>query len=669
MAERAAFHNRVTGIPEGSYEIVDDVAARWQSPVIAAIAPDAGGVSVTGRLSGTDGEIGFRLAFSAVAGNQLRFTAGVEDTGKGVNRIQLRLGSARDEGIFGFGLQLTYFNQKGNMLPILVQEHGIGRGRRVVTRAVDIFAKDGGGSPYVTECPAPQYLTTRLRSLFLENLEYSTFDMRQSDQLDVKVWSGVMTGRILFGTTPLELVEAYTEYSGRMRPLPDWVHEGVIAGLQGGSDVVRTRLRTLTDAGVPLAGVWLQDWCGVRVTDAGEQLWWDWRLDETWYPDWQALSAEAAAAGARMLVYINPYLSMAPGHDGLYQQALAAGYLVKKADGSTFLLGNTDFDAAVVDLSNPDARAWIKAVIRDQLIGAAGASGWMNDFGEGLTFETRLWDGGDPQVWHNRYPEEWARVSREAIEEAGRGDDITFFDRSGFTRSPGIATLFWLGDQMQTWDEYDGIKTAVVGVLSGGVSGFSLVHSDTGGYVAAAVTIDGRRIPIIARAPELLMRWMELNAFTAVLRTHEGLDPAISAQIWTDAATLAHMQRFASVYKGLATYRKALVADAAALGHPVVRHLFLHYPADANVKGLRYQFLLGPDLLVAPVLDRGATSINVYFPEGDTWSDLWTGAPAGTPGEWQRMPAPLGRPAVFLRDGSPSADTIRAGLRAAGVAG
>ena len=116
-----------------------------------------------------------------------------------MNRIALRLGSSAEEGFFGFGLQLTYFNQKGNLLPILAQEHGIGRGRRIVTGAVDLFASDGGGSPYVTECPAPQFITTRLRSMFLENLEYSTFDLRRSDEFDVKVWSGVMTGRILYG--------------------------------------------------------------------------------------------------------------------------------------------------------------------------------------------------------------------------------------------------------------------------------------------------------------------------------------------------------------------------------------------------------------------------------------------------------------------------------------
>ena len=78
----------------------------------------------------------------------------------------------------------------------------------------------------------------------------------------------------------------------------------------------------------------------------------------------------------------------------------------------------------------------------------------------------------------------------------------------------------------------------------------------------------GRDVPGHRAQPELLMRWMELNAFTAVFRTHEGLDPAVSAQFDTNAETLAHMQRFAKVYKGLGVYRKGLVADAA---HAAIR--------------------------------------------------------------------------------------------------
>jgi alpha-glucosidase len=405
----------------------------------------------------------------------------------------------------------------------------------------------------------------------------------------------------------------------------------------------------------------------VRVTSTGRQLWWNWQLDETYYPGWTQLVADLERQGARMLTYINPFLSTEEGHNSLYTEALAKGYLVRKADGTPFLNRNTSFSAALIDLSNPDARTWIKGVMKREMIEKAGSSGWMNDFGEALPFDGKLHNGADPAIWHNRYAQEWARVAREAIEEAGRGDDIVFFDRSGFTQSPGATTLFWLGDQIQNWSEYDGIKTAVVGMLSGGMSGASLIHSDTGGYSAFKFDVAGQEIPIIALTPELMMRWTELNAFTAVLRTHEGLVPAIAAQFDSSPELLAHTARFARVYRGLAAYRKRHVAAAAAQGHPLARHLFLHYPDDRNTYALRYQYLLGPDLMVAPVVDKGATSVEVYWPEGAAWTDLWTGADVGRAGEWTRVPAPLGKPPVFLRKGADAANDIIAALRGADV--
>jgi len=664
-AEIATAEVRDFGVPEGSFSITDSVSSVFERPGIDAIEAGKGTVTVTGTLSGPARHIGYRLVFEAVSPRQLRFTVTVDAAE--VNRIRLSVGSAADEAIFGFGQQLTYFNQKGYLLPILVQEHGVGRGQPGITELVDLLADRGGGTPFATEAPAAHYLTSRLRSLCLENTEYSIFDMRQPDRIGIKVWSAGMRGRILSGRTPLELIEAFMEYAGRMRALPDWIHEGLIIGTQGGTEVVRGKIAAANRAGIPLAGVWLQDWPGVRVTSSGRQLWWNWRLDENYYPGWNGLVDDLERQGARMLVYMNPFLSTEAGHDSLYREALANGYLVRQADGSPFLNRNTSFSAALIDLSNPDARTWTKGVIKRELIGRARASGWMHDFGEALPFDGRLHEGADPAVWHNHYAQEWAQVAREAIEEAGRGADIVFFDRSGFTRSPGAATLFWLGDQIQNWSAYDGIKSALNGMLSAGVSGGSLIHSDTGGYSAFKLDLAGREIALIARTPELMMRWTEMSAFTAVLRTHEGLVPGISAQFDSSAELLAHTARFARVYKGLAAYRKRLGQAAAAQGHPLARHLFLHYPDDPNTYGLRYQYLLGPNLLVAPVVERGASTVGVYFPEGARWTDLWSGAEAGAAGGWETMPAPLGRPAVFLRQGAASGGMILDGLRRVGV--
>jgi len=663
VAETADAKINAFGTPQGSYEITDSISATFGRPSIVSISTAPDRATVSGMLAGAAGERPYTLSFVALSPNQLQF----EIKADSVNRIRLRLASTATEAFFGFGQQLTYFNQKGNVLPILVQEHGIGRGQPVVTQIVDVFANGGGRNPYVTCAPAPHFISSELRSLCLENTEYSVFDMRPVDHLEIKLWSGVMTGRILYGDSPLALIEAYTEYSGRMRKLPDWIHEGVIAGVQGGTAVVRSKLTKLRRAGVPLAALWIQDWVGTRVTSSGKQLWWNWRLDETQYPQWRQLVADLERQGTRMMIYINPFLSNTKGHDALFAQGKARGYLVKKPDGTPYLIKNSDFFAGLIDLSNPETRTWIKSVIKEELLNKAGASGWMADFGEALPFDGKLHGNANAAEWHNRFAQEWAKVNREAIEEAGRGDDVVFFSRSGFTKSPASSTLFWLGDQDQTWDAYDGIKTAVVGMLSGGMSGFSLVHSDVGGFDAFQISVLGKKIAVMARSNELLQRWMELAAFTCVFRTHEGLIPDISAQFDSDPANTAHLVRFGKIYRGLASYRKRLVAEATQRGYPVVRHLFLHYPNDPNTHKLRYQFMLGPDLMVAPVLDKGAATVQVYFPAGSAWIDLWSGAEVGKAGKWESMPAPLSKPAVFLRKDAPSTSEIVNGLKSVGV--
>jgi alpha-glucosidase len=196
-AEEATADIRAFGTPEGAYSITDTGVTAYNQPSIDAIEHAGRSAIVSGKLRATDAEIGYTLTFEAVSAIHLRFE--VKTDSPSVNRIRLRSASVGDEAFFGFGQQLTDFNQKGNLLPILVQEHGVGRGRPVVTELVDLFANHGGGNPHITEAPAPHFISSRLRSLFLENTEYSLFDLRPADRFEIKVWSGVLTGRILFG--------------------------------------------------------------------------------------------------------------------------------------------------------------------------------------------------------------------------------------------------------------------------------------------------------------------------------------------------------------------------------------------------------------------------------------------------------------------------------------
>ena len=643
----------------GHFSIEDEVKDPRPDQTIDALRKREGSLVFSGRLLGRSGSVGYALTLSAVDGERLRFEVAVDDPS--YDRVYLTYATGPEERFFGFGTQYTHFDLKGHEVPVFVQEQGIGRGLQPLTWAVN-WRAGAGGDPYTSYASVPHYLTSEMRSLFLENYEYSSFDLRDERRVRVEVFSSRMEGQILNGDTPAELIGEYTEYAGRMRPLPDWILSGAVVGMQGGTREVRELRDRLEARDAPIAAFWLQDWVGQRQTSFGTQLWWNWELDRRRYPGWDRLVADLRRDGARVMTYVSPFLVDPSGkanyRRNLFAEARDAGYLVEDRDGGPYMVEAGDFSAAMVDLTNPAAREWFKGVIEENLI-EGGVSGWMADFAEGLPYDAVLHSGESAASYHNRYAEEWARLNREVVRETGRGEEIVFFNRSGFTRSPGEGTLFWLGDQLVSWDEHDGMKSAVTGMLSGGLSGFSLQHSDIGGYTA----IDN---PILKyhRSEELLKRWTEMAAFTAVFRTHEGNRPEANHQFYSDGDTLEHFVRFARVYAAWEPYREELVREAGESGLPVVRHPFVHHPRDPAVLDLEYQFMVGREFMVAPVLDPGEETASVYLPAG-RWVHLWSGRRYGSRERGTRLTvdAPIGEPAVFFEVGSDAGEALRRELR------
>ena len=435
----------------GHFFVEDEVEDVRPDQTIDRVERREEALVVVGRLLGRGEDVGYSLAFSPVDESRLRFEAETEEP---YDRVYLTYASAPDEHFFGFGVQYTFFDLKGRKVPIFIQEQGVGRGEQPVTLAAD-WQANAGGSPYTSYASVPHYITSEMRSLFLENYEYSAFDLREEDRVQVEVFSSRVVGQILNGETPPQLIEAYTEYCGRMPPLPEWILGGAVIGVQGGTQRVLDLSDQLGALGTPVAAFWLQDWVGRRKTSFGTQLWWNWELDEDHYPDWNLLRESLGRNDTRLMTYVNPLLAAdvadkANNRRDLFSEAARNGYLVENTDGEPYLVRTTDFSAGLVDLTNPEARTWIKGVIKDELLGN-GASGWMADFGEGLPYDAALFSGADPRSYHNRYAEEWAEVNREAIREAGEDGEVVFFNRSGYSRSPEHSTLFWLGDQLVRW--------------------------------------------------------------------------------------------------------------------------------------------------------------------------------------------------------------------------
>lgn len=127
-----------------------------------------------------------------------------------------------------------------------------------------------------------------------------------------------------------------------------------------------------------------------------------------------------------------------------------------------------------------------------------GACGWMCDFGESLPLDAMLHGNHSAPQLHTLYPSLWGELNAAAVrkvqENSGgteicTASDVVYFMRSGNAVSPAHTRLFWLGDQMVTWDAHDGLATVVMGMLSQGLSGYSLSHSDIGGYTALLIGV------------------------------------------------------------------------------------------------------------------------------------------------------------------------------------
>ena len=265
--------------------------------------------------------------------------------------------------------------------------------------------------------------------------------------------------------------------------------------------------------------------------------------------------AQLRREGIRVLTYVircSPTAACPPDEPNLFAQAEAGGYLVRNAQGTPYLIDQGGFSSGLVDLSNPAARRWMIGVLH-AMASTFGASGWMADFGEQTPFDGVFASGPGAQ-WHNGYPDAWAQVQAAAL----RGTDVVDFHRSAFTTSPRYARLFWMGDQLVDWSAQDGMRSALTGMLSGGLSGFALNHSDTGGYITLAM-------PLVARSAELLERWSEMNAFGgAMLRSHEGNRPQLQRAAYSTPAVARAFAKWARVFRALGPYRQRLEREAAA---------------------------------------------------------------------------------------------------------
>lgn len=612
-------------ITDGSHDVVTGRRFLWDEVLVSR---------ATGHWVDPTGAVLVKLSAVSPAPGALAMTFEAADPT--VNRLAVSFTCRDDDHYLGFGAQADAIDHVGQTVPIWTSEPGIGK-QLENDDTPDLWFLVG--ARHASSYGLPTWLSNRGYVGVVETDRRSIFELCSGPEkvFRIEVWDNHFTLWVTHGSTPEGSLSAATRLVlGRpMRPPPmafaPW-NDAI-----RGPDHVRAVAKLLRDNDIPSSAIWTEDFRGGEATSSGYRLKEEWSIDRTLYPDVEALAAELKAQGIAWHAYFNTFLVEG---NPVYDAALAGNHFVKDSTGAPYLFSGVTFkQTGLADLSREPTREFVKSYLRAAL--DAGFMGWMADYGEWLPHDAVLASGEDALAAHNRYPFEWAKLNFEVLAERRDGVQRTFFMRSGWLRSNGVTPVVWAGDQRTSFQKDDGLPTVIPIGLNLGLAGVSTFGHDIAGYQSATNPPSTK---------ELFFRWTALGALSPVMRTHHGIDPDQNWRLDSDAETLAHYKRWAKRHLELFPYLDAHSAEAEAAGVPIMRALPLLFPNDAAAWTISDEYMLGGAMLVAPVVDEGATSRLVHLPPGE-WAS-WDGAQR-YPGPADVMvDAPLTEAPVFVRVGA-----------------
>ena len=549
-----------------------------------------------------------------------------------VAEMGLAFAATPEEGFFGLGERFA----RGNH-----------RGHEVRHQISDAYVDPEPGHNW-TYFPIPFVLSSRGYGLMLDTTRSGTFRLGsdREDAWQVSVDGAVLDAVIFTGPEPLDVIEQFTGLTGRP-PLPQPWGLGVWKTTLSGADAVRAEAQRLRDEGLGVSAVWIYDQLE-RETNSG----WNSAMGypEGEYPDMPGLIAELHDAGFKVLGYLNTqFIVNRPRTD----EGIAKGYFLKRKDGETYLVPGPDPDPevgikfgtmALYDPTHPEGVRWWQGLLRTMLI-EKGYDGWMHDFGEYTPADAVFADGRTGEELRNGYPTLYQQTAAEICREVK--PNFSFFVRSGALGSNQWAPAAWPGDQHTDWTRDRGLPSIIPAGLSIGICGTNIWGPDIGGFFDA---FDGSEA---ASSVELWVRWCQLGALTPLMRDHLGpkrMTNPNAVDMWTNETTIDTWRRYARLHNDLLPYLYAYAAKAHETGLPTMRHMVLHYPEYPEAQEQDSQYLLGENLLVAPVIEEGATTRRVWFPPG-AWFSFWNNQRYDGPG-FHEVPAPLEEIPLFVRGGA-----------------
>ncbi len=582
-------------------------------------------------LQDDDGEAWAKVIF-ALSGEHL--TVRFEAQNEQARRISWGFSCLDNEHFMGFGAQTADVDHRGQTVFTWVQEQGVGK-------AEDDDYSDPtwmlSGRRHSSHLPIPQMLSSRHTVLTAETHLRATFALCSEDPNQGRVEVELPTTLHFFaGEDGKDALNKAGEAFGRPRLPPMFAFAPWLDAIFGSENVRRVATK-LREEGIPSSAIWTEDWRGATLNGDNYVLEEGWDLDRDLYPDMEDLAEDLHEMGFKFLLYANTFV-----YEGTqsWEETAPNGWLIQTEDGEPYRFTGAKFsDCSLIDLSNPEAYAWAKGKL-DAAV-ALGADGWMGDFAEWMPTDAVTYAGSGLDE-HNRHPVRWQELQREVLDGVGDGKDRLFFGRSGWLGTPELADVIWAADQRTSFQADDGMPTILPIGIGLGVVGVSTYGHDIAGYQSTVGNDPSTK--------ELFFRWTTLGAWSPVMRTHHGYQASLNWNWEKDEETIAHFKRWATFHMSLAPYFYSLATEAHETSVPIWRGLGLEFPEDDEAWRLTDEVMVGEGVLLAPVQTEGATSRDVYLPEG-TWIP-WEGGDALAGGRIVSVEAALTEIPVLVKLGS-----------------
>lgn len=380
----------------------------------------------------------------------------------------------------------------------------------------------------------------------------------------------------------------------------------------------------------------------------------DYRFDEEFFPDPDAMVKELKEMGMELMVSIWPQVDLRSEN---YKEMKQKGLLVKAERGLDVAMSFNGF-STFYDATNPESRKYVWEKVKKNYYDKGIKVFWLDEAEPEFSVydydNYRFYQGPVTQVG-NIYPQSFARTFYEGQMEAGQ-DGIVNLIRCAWAGSQRYGALVWSGDIHSDWETF---RRQVCAGLNMGIAGIPWWTTDIGGFSGGN--------PDDEKFRKLLVRWFEWGCFCPVMRLHgdrvpatkifnksgEEMNPTGAAnEVWSyGEENTGTLVKYIQFREAMRPYTRKVMQEAHEMGRPVMRTMFYEFPEQECCWDMKEQYMFGSDILVAPVMYEDSYEREVYLPAGATWTNAHDGA-VYEGGQTITVSAPLDVIPVFFKNGA-----------------